>query len=54
MRTPWNPCGPAPSGPTGEPGKYAYQRWLQMASVPCAPPPVSSPTPAWIDWKWSM
>src|SRR5512142_2383702 len=29
----------------------AYQEWLQMASAPNAPPPASSPSPEWIDWK---
>ena len=44
-----------PSGPTlPAPVELTYQRCDQIASVPCAPPPASSPSPAWMAWKWSM
>ena len=33
--------------------ELTYQRCDQMASSPWAPPPASSPSPAWTAWKWS-
>ena len=41
------PLGAKPSGPSAPTGMLlTYERWLQMAFSPWAPPPVSSPSPA--------